>query len=176
MNVPPSQPEVWLRGPVPGVSARLLPVAHALLQAQEDVERLTADLQRDDLWNSIGGAATVGFHLRHMQGSLDRLLTYARGEPLSEEQRSALAVETELTPHVDAADLIEAFRRTVEQALRQLRSTATDTLTDHRPVGRAAYPSTVLGLLFHAGEHTARHAGQISSTVRILTGLRSSSD
>jgi len=174
MNAPLSQPEVWLRGPVPGVSALLLPVAHALLQAQEDVERLTADLPNDDLWKSLGGAATIGFHLRHMQGSLDRLLTYACGEPLSEEQRSALAMETEPTPEVDAAELLEAFRKTVERALRQLRSTARETLTDHRPVGRAAYPSTVLGLLFHAGEHTARHAGQISSTVRIIKGLRAS--
>jgi uncharacterized damage-inducible protein DinB len=174
MTAPPRQPEVWLRGPVPDVPALLQPVAHALLQALEDAERLTVGMASDDLWTSIGGAATVGFHLRHMAGSLDRLLTYARGEPLTDEQRQALAVEKENTGDVDAEELLGNLRATVDRALGQLRSTATETLTDARSVGRAGHPSTVLGLLFHAGEHTTRHAGQISSTVRILTGLRAS--
>jgi hypothetical protein len=42
-----------------------------------------------------------------------------------------------------------------------------------RRVGRQALPATVLGLLFHAAEHTTRHAGQpitTSKTVRAHTG------
>jgi len=35
-----TKPEVWLRGPVEGVPALLQPVAHALLQAQEELKRL----------------------------------------------------------------------------------------------------------------------------------------
>jgi uncharacterized damage-inducible protein DinB len=166
------QPEVWLRGPVAGVPAELQPVAHALLQALEDVERLTSDLSTDDLWRSPGGAASIGFHLRHMAGSLDRLMTYARGEPLSDAQRAALKREKEPTPAVTAGQLLAALRTVIESALAQIRSTAAERLGEARAVGRAGYPSSVRGLLYHAGEHTPRHAGQISTTVKVVTGLR----
>jgi uncharacterized damage-inducible protein DinB len=167
------QPEVWLRGKVPGVPAPLQPVAHALLQAVEDVERLTTDMDPSELWTGPGRAASIGFHLRHMTGSLDRLLTYARGEPLSDRQRAALAEEKEPAPDMDAEKLLRHLRESVDRALDQLRSTPEDTLDDPRPVGRAGYPSTVRGLLHHAGEHTARHAGQISTTARVLKGMTS---
>jgi len=166
----PSTPEVWLRGPVSGVPAALQPVAHALLQAVEDAERLAADLEPDVLWTRPGGAASVGFHLRHMAGSLDRLMTYARGEPLSEAQRAALTEEQDHTPDVEAAALLARLRATVERALEQLRATDPKTLDDPRKVGRAALPSSVRGLLHHAGEHTGRHAGQVSTTIRIVRG------
>jgi hypothetical protein len=170
---PPALPEVWLRGPVPGIVPALQPVAHALLQAQEDVERLALSLTREALWQMPGGAASVGFHLRHMAGSLDRLLTYARGEPLDDEQRAALDVEKAVTPDVDAAALVEEVRAAVGRAMEQLRRTPEAALDEPRAVGRAALPSTVRGLLAHAAEHTARHAGQISTTVRVVRGLAS---
>jgi hypothetical protein len=168
------QPEVWLRGPVPDVPTPLQPVAHALLQAIEDAERLTDGLQPADLWTSPGGAATVGFHLRHAAGSLDRLLTYARGEPLSDAQRRALAAEKDITPEVSAEELLELIRAVTERALAQLRATPADQLDDPRPVGRAGYPSSVRGLLYHAGEHTTRHIGQVSTTVTVVRGLSAS--
>ena len=37
-------------------------------------------------------------------------------------------------------------------------------------VGRAGLPTTTLGLLFHAAEHSTRHAGQAISTAKILAG------
>jgi uncharacterized damage-inducible protein DinB len=166
----PLLPEVWLRGPVPGVASALQPVAHALLQAVEDLERLTSDLDSHELWTMPGGAATVGFHLRHMTGSLDRLIAYARGDALTEEQRATLAAEKEHTPEVSAGELLGQFNATVETALDQLRSTAPESLDDARPVGRAGHLSTVRGLLYHAGEHTARHTGQISTSIRVLRG------
>jgi len=43
------------------------------------------------------------------------------------------------------------------------------TLTDARAVGRQRLPSTVIGLLVHAAEHTTRHAGQIITTAKIVT-------
>ena len=78
-----SVPEVWLRGPLPGYTPVLIPVAQALLQAREDVERVAAPATTEELWRRPGDAATAGYHLQHLAGSLDRLLTYARGEPLS---------------------------------------------------------------------------------------------
>ena len=40
-----------------------------------------------------GGAASAAFHLVHIAGSIDRLLTYARGEALNETQRAAALAE-----------------------------------------------------------------------------------
>src|SRR6476659_7652111 len=107
-----SQPEVWLRGPVPGIPAELLPAAHAFLQTMEDVERVAGDLSLDQLWQTPGGAASVGFHILHLSGSTDRLLTYARGERLSADQKAALSAE-DSPPRLPASELIAQLRSTI---------------------------------------------------------------
>ncbi len=166
-----ARPEVWMRGPVPDVPPLLQPAAHSLLQSLEEVRAVVGPLSTDHLWARPGGAPSVGFHVRHAAGSLDRLLTYARGEGLSEEQRARLAAEEEPgSPPAPAADLVAAFERQVDRALGQLRHTDESTLLEPRGVGRLQLPSTVLGLLFHAAEHTQRHAGQIVTTARIVQG------
>ncbi len=168
----PELPEPWLRGPVPGVAPLLQPVAHALLLAVEDVRRVVSPLAPELLWARPGGAPSVGFHLRHAAGSLDRLFTYARGEALSAEQRAFLAREAEPgVPPAEAAGLVAAFERQVDLALAQVRATPDETLLEPRGVGRLQRPSTVLGLLFHAAEHTQRHVGQIVTTAKIVRGL-----
>ncbi|HKV10338.1 MAG TPA: DinB family protein [Thermoanaerobaculia bacterium] len=168
----PNPPEVWLRGPVPGIPPLLQPAAHALLQTVEEVSRVVSPLSPALLWARPGGAASVGFHVRHASGSLDRLFTYARGEGLSAEQRAFLAAEGEpgSLPE-EASSLVRAFELQVGRALEQLRGTAEPTLLEPRGVGRLQLPSTVLGLLFHAAEHTQRHVGQIVTTARIVQGL-----
>lgn len=169
----PNAPEVWLRGSVEGVADQLQPVAHALLQVLEDVDRVAAPLTEALLWCEPGGAASVGFHLRHIAGSVDRLFTYARGEPLNEAQRATLAAEKQAgVPRPTAAELISLVRAIVERALHQLRCTELTGLHTPREVGRARLPSTVLGLLFHAAEHAQRHTGQIIATAKITQGLR----
>lgn len=167
----PTPPEPWLRGPVPDVPPLLQPSAHALLQTLEDVRRVVVSLDGRELWARPGGAPSVGFHLRHATGSLDRLFTYARGESLNDAQRAALAEESSESAPPDAATLVARFETQVERSLAQLRRTDPSTLLDARPVGRGALPSTVLGLLFHAAEHTQRHTGQIVSTARIVRSL-----
>jgi DinB superfamily len=157
---------------IPGISPLLQPVAHALLQAVEDIRRAASPLSMAHLWTRPGGAPSVGFHVRHAAGSLDRLLTYARGEGLSEEQRSFLANEGEPgVPPAQAAALVLAFERQVERALEQLRATPESTLLEPRGVGRLQLPSTVVGLLVHAAEHTQRHVGQIVTTAKIVQAL-----
>lgn len=166
-----SMPEVWLRGSVPDIPALLQPVAHSLLQCREELNAAVAGLTAEQIWTRPRGAASVGFHLRHAAGSLDRLFTYARGETLSAEQHAALVAE----PHPDLAPnagprLLAVFTETVDRALAQLRGTSEAVLANPRGVGRAQLPSTVIGLLFHAAEHTQRHAGQIVTTVKVLGG------
>jgi hypothetical protein len=167
-----ARPEVWMRGPVPDVPPLLQPAAHSLLQSLEEVRAVVSPLAAGQLWARPGGAPSVGFHVRHAAGSLDRLLTYARGEALSEEQRAWLAAEGEPgSPPESAAVLVAAFERQVGRALDQIRRTDESTLLEPRGVGRLQLPSTVLGLLFHAAEHTQRHAGQIVTTAKIARAL-----
>lgn len=164
-------PERWLRGAVPGVPALLQPVAHSLLQCRNEARAVVSALSPDVIWWPVHGAATAGFHLRHAAGSLDRLFTYARGEALSVAQRSALATERSPgDPPADAARLLAAFEVAVDAALTQLQGTREASLLDPREVGRERLPSTVLGLLFHAAEHTQRHVGQLVTTARIAGG------
>lgn len=162
-------PEVWLRGPIDGIPALLQPVAHSLLQCREELERVVSALTPEQLWRTPNGAASVGYHLRHAAGSLDRLFTYARGAMLSHAQLAVLKQESTPDPDLTADDLLAGFNATVERALDQLRATEERTLTAARSVGRARLPSTVVGLLFHAAEHTQRHAGQIVTTTKALT-------
>lgn len=164
-------PEFWLRGPVPGIDPMLMPAAHALLQAREDIERLAPELIGDRVWSRPGGAAAAGFHLQHLAGSLDRLFTYARGETLNDSQREALRVEG--TPSAPGTALAAAAITAIDVALEQLRNTSPQTLFDRREVGRARLPATVIGLLFHGAEHTTRHVGQLITTWKIVNGPQS---
>lgn len=164
----PSQPEAWLRGPVEGVHPLLLPAAHALLHARDDAMQALQGLEPSDIWKDAG-AASVGFHVRHLCGALDRLLTYARGESLSQEQRRMVAAEREPgDPPADAAALIRELNAAVDRALDTIRETPEDMLLQPRGVGRQQLPSNVLGLVFHAAEHAARHAGQAITTARLI--------
>ena len=163
-------PEAWLRGPIEGVDAYLQPAAHALVQAREDLDRATVGISPGNLWLQPNGAASLGFHLRHVAGSLDRLLTYARGAQLDDRQHAALKREAEPgAPPDEAATLVEQARRGIDVALTQLRATRREELLETRAVGRAQLPSNVLGLLIHAAEHTSRHVGQAITTAKIVT-------
>jgi uncharacterized damage-inducible protein DinB len=171
-----TQPEVWLRGPLPDIAPLLQPVAHSLLQCREEVVAALGGLTLEQIWSSRSDVAAVGFHVRHAMGSLDRLFTYARGETLSEGQLAALRAETQARAQAslpNSAELVEQFGDAVDRALAQLRDTPVSTLTDSRLVGRARLPSTVIGLLFHAAEHTQRHMGQMVTTVKLVRAAQS---
>jgi uncharacterized damage-inducible protein DinB len=164
-----NEPEVWLRGPVAGIPPLLQPVAHSLLHCREELIATLSPLTADQVWQAPPGAASIGYHARHAAGSLDRLFSYARGEQLSDAQRTVLSLEQELDRSLGAPELIAMVDAAVERALQQLRATAERSLTEAREVGRAKLPSTVIGILFHAAEHTHRHIGQIATTARVVT-------
>lgn len=164
-----SEREAWLRGALPGVPPLLMPAAHALTGAGEDLARAAAGLTPGQLWARPAGVASVGFHLRHVAGILDRLLTYARAEPLSDARLAYLRAEADPgdpAPGVD--DLLAGVARAIDQAVDQIRATPEASLTDPRTVGRLQYPSTVQGLIFHAAEHAQRHTGQVVTLARIV--------
>ena len=174
--------EAWLSGPIPGVDPLLLPAAHALVQARTDILAASSALGAVQLWARPGGAASVAFHLCHVEGSIDRLLTYARGDQLGDAQRAAMQAEREIgaftwnaerpqeTPR-SHAELLRGVAIGIETALSTFAQTDPATLHAPRLVGRAGLPSTVFGLLFHIAEHTQRHTGQIVTTAKIVRGL-----
>lgn len=173
----PSFQPPWLRGPVPGVHAFIQPVAHALIDAEEDVRKVVATLSPEQIaarparTGAAGGGAPVGYHVKHAMGSLDRLFTYARGEPLSDAQLATLSGEKSLdVSGLRGPALVEEFSAAIERAHAQLRATRESDLLQIRLVGRAKLPSNTIGLLFHAAEHTARHVGQIVTTAKIVQG------
>jgi hypothetical protein len=166
-----SKPEAWLRGSVDGYEPLLMPIVHALIQAREDVEGLVASVPAHLVWQRPGGAASIGFHVRHLGGALDRLLTYARGEALSEAQKAASREEeTPGTPAPTLQEVAGAVYAQIDRALDQIRGTRGSDLQTVQLVGRAKIPVMKMGLLFHAAEHCTRHAGQAITTARILSG------
>ena len=161
--------EAWLRGPVRDIPPILMPAAHALMHAEEDGTRALEGLTTERISMNGSSAASIGYHLRHIAGSIDRLYTYARGEVLSEAQQSTRRAESSTpSPLPDASALTKEVKQAVAAALDQLRRTPPDRLLDERGVGRQGVPSNVIGLLFHAAEHAARHAGQALTTAMLV--------
>lgn len=151
-----------------------MPVVHALLQAREDLEREVPELNAEELWTRPGGAAAIGFHIRHLGGTIDRLLTYADGRALSANQLRALKSEGEPgDPPASTDRLLPDALAQIDGALTTLRGVRGDELLAAREVGRAKLPSTVLGLFFHVGEHTTRHVGQLITTKKVVRGVGS---
>src|SRR5687768_17605086 len=163
--------EVWQRGPVNGFEPLVMPVVHTLLQVQEDLQRLVSVVPPEHVWQRPGGAASIAFHVSHTGGALDRLFTYARGEALSDAQRATAKAEGKpADPPATLTALVADVNATIERAFDQLRSLNANSLLEERKVGKAGLPSNVIGLLFHAAEHCARHVAQAITTAKILAG------
>jgi uncharacterized damage-inducible protein DinB len=164
-----TRPEPLLCGPLPGFSQFTMPAAHALAQSRADIETHAARLTTEQIWTEPGGGPSVGFHLRHIAGSIDRLLSYAVGRSLSDEQFRFLAEERIAgTPPTEATQLIAAAQSKIDEALSVIRATPDEILFEVRAVGRAQVPTNVFGLLFHIAEHTQRHTGQLIATAGIV--------
>jgi uncharacterized damage-inducible protein DinB len=163
-------PEPWLRGPVAGVHPLLAPILYAFQQAREDLAAHTDGLTAAELWAKPYGFGSVGFHLRHIAGSTDRLMTYLEGGQLSEDQMAALRSEHETgATRVELLAEMDASFRRAEAVVRGLDPAS---LADARGVGRKHSPTTVIGLLTHIAEHTQRHAGQAISAAKLARAVR----
>ncbi|HSI74698.1 MAG TPA: DinB family protein [Lunatimonas sp.] len=159
--------EAWQRGPLKNIPALLQPVAHALVQTGEDAEKYTLNLDNDTLWKRPGGVASVGFHLQHIVGVLDRLFTYAAGNTLNDVQLEFLKNEgNPENKHLGKKQLLHNLQSKIEEVLRILEHTDESSLTEIRYLGRAKIETTKMGLLFHAAEHAQRHIGQLLVTAK----------
>jgi uncharacterized damage-inducible protein DinB len=160
-----SVPEPWLRGPIERVHPLVAPVLYAFRQAREDLATWTKGLTQEQLWATPHGFGSVGFHILHIAGSVDRLMTYLQGRMLTEEQIARLTVEQNPAP-MDREELLGLLDRALNQADAVVRAIDPATLTEPRSVGRQHLPTTVIGLLTHIAEHTQRHVGQAISAAK----------
>jgi uncharacterized damage-inducible protein DinB len=145
--------EPWLRGPIEGVDPLTAAVLYAFTQAREDLEQYTEGLTTAEIWKR-----GVGFHIRHISRSTERLMAYLQGcrtVELGEGEPGASREEL-------LAELDEVFKR----AEVVVRAIDPSTLRDAREVGRKRLPTTVIGLLTHIAEHTQRHVGQAISAAK----------
>ena len=163
------QPEPWLRGTLTDVPAVIRAVLHALELAREDAERWCGKLTGIEMNARPAGLPSVAFQLQHIRGSVDRLLTYAEGRALSEEQMAEFRREAQgVMPQV----LLREFERSMERANERVRGLIGADLEAERFVGRKHLPTTLGGLLVHVAEHTQRHVGQMVTTAKLVKATR----
>ena len=164
---PEPQAEPWLRGPLPGVETFVAPLLYSFQMAREDLARYTAGLTTEQIWATPHGFGSVGYHLRHIAGSTDRLMTYVGGGQLSSGQMAALKTEKE--PGAGREALLAGIDQAFASAEAIARSLDPARLADPRAVGRKQLPTTVIGLLVHIAEHTQRHVGQAISAAKLAS-------
>jgi uncharacterized damage-inducible protein DinB len=163
-------PEPWLRGPIPKMDACVAPIFYTFHQAREDLDFYAGSLTTTQLWAKPYGFGSVGFHLLHIAGSTDRLMSYLEGRDLTSEQFAALAAE-EKTEGLSAAELLAGMDRVFEVAEAVVRAIDPATLSEPRWVGKKRLPTTVAGLLTHIAEHIQRHIGQAISAAKLTQAI-----
>ncbi len=166
----PPIPEPWLRGTLTDVPPVQRAVLHALELAKEDIQRSCGDLSDSEVNVHPGNLASVAFHIHHMAGSIDRLLTYADGKALTPEQM--IMVKQESSYQGNTHDLLAELNQALESAAVRIRAIPPETLSEARAVGRRQLPTTVAGLLVHVADHTQRHVGQAITTAKIVKSVR----
>jgi uncharacterized damage-inducible protein DinB len=160
-----SLPEAWMRGPIDGVPTLLAPILYCFQQAREDLAGFTEGLTAAQLWAAPHGFGSVGFHLRHIAGSTDRLMTYLEGRQLSESQLDFLKHEHEAG--ASREELLDSMNAVFERSEAVVRTLDVTGIEDAREIGRKKLPTTVIGLLTHIAEHTQRHVGQAISAAKL---------
>ena len=157
--------EPWMRGPIPGVPPLVMPVFFSFQMVREDLAKYTEGITQEQLWKTTGQIASLGFHLRHIPGSVERLTVYLFNESLTAEQLAVM--KEEATPGATLAELLAALDATLTATEDRLRTIDPATIHDERYIGRKRLPTTVLGLLVHIAEHTQRHLGQAITTAKL---------
>jgi uncharacterized damage-inducible protein DinB len=162
--------EPWMSGTHTDVPAVGRAVLHALELALDDLTKWTADLSDAEVHSRPLGLPSLSFHLKHIAGSVDRILSYAEGNQLSAEQLAAL--KSEQTGDESLAALIAELEASFSNAADRIRVLATANFDTARAIGRKQLPASLGGALIHVADHTQRHAGQVVTTAKVLVALR----
>jgi len=161
-------PEPWLRGTLAEVPAVPRAVLHALELAKKDLQRWCGALSDAELNARPGGIAPVAFHVRHIARSIDRLLTYAEGNQLSDAQIAEMKGESD--SDAKREELFEELDTALRKGAARIGALDVKRLDEARVVGKKQLPTTLGGLLVHVADHTQRHVGQAVTTAKIVLG------
>lgn len=161
--------EPWLRNTHTGLDAVRRQIVHALELTAEDCTRWCEGLSEEELNARPFGLPSVAFQMRHAVRSLDRLLTYAEGTSLSENQREALHTETD---PVGREQVFSEFKQGITRGVERVLRFGPELYEEARFVGRDRLPTTAGALLIHCAEHTQRHTGQMVTTAKVVLGGR----
>ena len=170
MNQPTNVPEPWLRGTLTETPSVQRAVLHALQAAEEDLTKWCGELTDEEMQQRPAGLASVAFHLRHIPGSVDRLLTYAEGRELSGEQLQTLKGEG--ATEISNREALEALSAALQASADRVRRFNPAEFDEPRYVGKRRMPTTMGGLLVHIADHTQRHVGQAITTAKLLLANR----
>ena len=162
--------EPWLRGTHAEVQAVGRAVLHALELALDDLTNWTEGLTDAEIHAQPLGLTSIAFHLRHIAGSTDRILSYAEGNQLTAEQLAALKAEQDGDEAL--AELLAEVEISFSNAADRVRVLAAANFDNPRSVGRKQLPTSIGGALIHVADHTQRHVGQIVTTAKVLKAVR----
>lgn len=158
------QPEPWMRGPIGNLHPVAAHLFYTFQQAREEVPR---DLTPQQVWQTVAGTKhSIGFHLRHIAGSIDRLATYLDGRALTDAQLATLRAEHD--PDATLESLLQTMEDTMSRVEQQVSAIDPAQYLEPRGIGRKQLPTTVAGLIIHISEHTQRHLAQIALLARML--------
>lgn len=155
--------EVWLRAQELDSDPLKHLVLCTLQQVREEVKRAVDEVGIEKTWARPYGLAPIGFHVRHIAESIDRLLTYLEGGLLDDTQLGVL--RQELKEELPAAALFELLEMRLSSAEQRVKEAD---LRGGTLIGRAQIPVPKATLLGHIAEHTQRHLGQIAVLRRLL--------
>jgi uncharacterized damage-inducible protein DinB len=163
-------PEPWLRGTLADLPFAQRSAIHALQLGREDLEKWCGELSDEELNARPGGIEPVAFHVRHIARSIDRLLSYAEGKALGENQFDAL--RKELDSGATRREIFSDLTETLARAEGRIRAMDAGKLEETRWVGRRQLETTLGSLLVHVAEHTQRHVGEAIITAKIVRAGR----
>jgi uncharacterized damage-inducible protein DinB len=172
---PSSDPytEPWLRGTHTEVPAAGRAVLHALELALDDLRKWTEGVTDVEAHSHPPGLPSIAFLLRHITGSVDRILTYAEGGELSQTQLAALKSEKDVGGKQGSlAELLAGVEASLSNAAKRIRLLAAADLNTPRTVGRKQLPTSLGGAMIHVADHTQRHVGQVVTTAKVIKALR----
>jgi hypothetical protein len=159
-------PEPWMRGIVPGIDPVVGHLLRASEQIREDIERAVLPLTPEQIWATPHGITSVGFHVKHLAGSTDRLSTYLEGQQLDARQLAAL--KTESIGGESGEQLISAVRASLDRYEGLVRRLTPERFGDVREIGRKKLQTSAISLAIHIGEHGQRHVGQAISAAKLV--------
>ena len=154
-----------MRGIVAGVD----PVIGHLLRAAEHIREDTAatigDLAPAQIWATPHGMTSVGFHVKHLAGSTERLSTYLAGQQLTPQQLAA--IDKEGAGEETAAELLTTVDAALDRYRELVRNLSPKEFDAVREIGRKRYQTTAISVAIHIAEHAQRHIGGLIAAAKL---------